>query len=64
MDFHFRYSGECKITADSYEEAEKQLSAHLRGIYSYHTIHPTVSMLATPSEIFSDDGEDEIENWE
>lgn len=60
MDFHFKYDGQCKITADNYDEAVKQMSQMLRGIYSYHQIHPTCSMLATPSD-FGEDYEDEEE---
>jgi hypothetical protein len=60
MDFHFKYEGQCKITADTYDEAVKQVSQMLRGIYSYHQIHPTCSMLATPSD-FGEDYEDEEE---
>lgn len=60
MDFHFSYQGQCKITADSYEEARQQLSQRMLGVYSYRNIHPTCSMLATPSEVFSDDEEDDF----
>ena len=60
MNFHFKYSGECKITADTYEEAKKQLTHMLLGIYSYHQIHPTCSMLATPDEFYTDEDDEFI----
>lgn len=60
MDFHFAYEGQCKITADTYEEAVKEFTKMLRGIYSYRPIHPTCSMLATPQD-FGDDEEEEEE---
>ncbi len=46
-EFHFKYSGECVVSADTYEDAEKEVSRNLRGIYSYHRIHHSVGMLAT-----------------
>ena len=61
-DFQFAYEGQCKITADTYEEAVKEFTKMLRGIYSYRLIHPTCSMLAT-SEDFGDDEEEEEEEY-
>ena len=57
-DFHFAYEGQCKVTAETYDEAVKEFTQMLRGIYSYRPIHPTCSMLATPED-FDDDYEDE-----
>ena len=57
-DFHFAYEGQCKVTAETYDEAVKEFTKMLRGIYSYRPIHPTCSMLATPED-FGDDYEDE-----
>lgn len=45
-DYHFKYEGECVITAETYEEAKKQLEQMFRGIYSYHLISASVGMLA------------------
>jgi len=46
-DYHFEYSGEVVIAADTYEEAEKLLKNMMwdvRGVYNYHIIHSTVSV--------------------
>jgi hypothetical protein len=59
-DFNFAYEGQCKITADTYDEAVKEFTKMLRGIYSYRPIHPTCSMLATPDD-FGDDEQVEEE---
>jgi ssRNA-specific RNase YbeY (16S rRNA maturation enzyme) len=55
-NYHFKYSGEVVITAETYEEAEEQLKHMLRGVFSYHQIHHSVGMLA------DFDDEDETEN--
>ena len=47
-DYHFEYSGEVIIAADTYEEAEKLLKNMMwdvRGVYNYQMIHSTVSVL-------------------
>ena len=46
-DYHFKYSGEVIIAADTYEEAEKLLKNMMwdvRGVYNYHIIHSSVSL--------------------
>jgi ssDNA-binding Zn-finger/Zn-ribbon topoisomerase 1 len=60
-DFHFAYEGQCKITAETYDEAVKEFTQMLRGIYTYLPIHPTCSMLATPDEFDDYYEEEEIE---
>ena len=46
-DYHFKYSGEVIIDADTYEEAEKLLKNMMwdvRGVYNYQMIHSSVSL--------------------
>ena len=46
-DYHFKYSGEVIIAADTYEEAEKLLKNMMwdvRGVYNYQIIHSSVSV--------------------
>jgi hypothetical protein len=52
-DYHFKYSGEVIIAADTYEEAEKLLKNMMwdvRGVYNYHMVHSTVSVLANDED--------------
>jgi hypothetical protein len=45
-DYHFKYSGEVIIDADTYEEAEKLLKNMMwdvRGVYNYQMTHSGVS---------------------
>ena len=45
-DYHFKYSGEVVIAADTYEEAEKLLKNMMwdvRGVYNYQMTHSGVS---------------------
>ena len=46
-DYHFKYSGEVIIDANTYEEAEKLLKNMMwdvRGVYNYQMIHSSVSL--------------------
>jgi hypothetical protein len=52
-DYHFEYSGEVVIAADTYEEAEKLLKNMMwdvRGVYNYQMIDSSVSVLANDED--------------
>jgi hypothetical protein len=52
-DYHFKYSGEVVIAADTYEEAEKLLKNMMwdvRGVYNYQMIDSSVSVLANDED--------------
>jgi hypothetical protein len=52
-DYHFKYSGEVIIAADTYEEAEKLLKNMMwdvRGVYNYQMINSSVSLADNEDE--------------
>ena len=67
-DYHFEYSGEVIIAADTYEEAEKLLKNMMwdvRGVYNYQMINSSVSMpdKVTRVEVIDQDGRSYV-NWD
>jgi hypothetical protein len=67
-DYHFEYSGEVIIAADTYEEAEKLLKNMMwdvRGVYNYQMINFSVSMpdKVTRVEVIDQDGRSYV-NWD